>query len=349
MTFGSKNADGRVEDVAVRVQMSGKKQHLLLLHRAYILLVSLGFFYQIVAICDLYFKYATSSQFLQDARDRQPLPDFSLCFRYPEIMNESSKSNIKDPVGSPSDRFFKPDDILSGHTVMKIFDSTPDPSQLMAKCFLRDPENPHRIINRTGIDCLSLFEVQKFFMQEFLCYRTRVRNSSYISFGRVSHTIFFGNVFYIMVLSETFDKSFALKPVVFNGFVPLVSRNYAPLVIRFSDFGTPDARITSNMYRLSYQALEFHLKPLPYDTKCNPDINQSKCLQACIINETKAQIGRVPFTEIIMEPFDMLPLTYSDALSLEENVTRIESFCEAKCWKRTCNYDYTVTTVDSSL
>ena len=87
----------------------------------------------------------------------------------------------------------------------------------MEKCFQRDPTNPHTITDEIGTGCSRLFNISKFYMQEYICYRIQVRNKAAISFTRVAHSLFFGNTFYVVVLNPVFANAYAIMPIIFTG------------------------------------------------------------------------------------------------------------------------------------
>ena len=87
----------------------------------------------------------------------------------------------------------------------------------MEKCFQRDPGNIHTVTNQFGSGCMSLFDVRKFHMQEYMCYRIRARDKTPVSFTRVAHSLFFGNTFYLIVLNPVFNRAYAIMPIVYNG------------------------------------------------------------------------------------------------------------------------------------
>lgn len=211
----------------------------------------------------------------------------------------------------------------------------------MEKCFQRNSDSPHTFTNRFGQDCMEMFDIIKFYTQEYICYRIDLKDSRAISFSRVAHSLFFGNTFYSLVLNPIFNNAYAIMPIVYHGDMPLVSRQYAPTIIRLSDYGVSNASVISNMYYMRYSWMEFRLRPFPYDTDCDPHVNQAKCLQACITHGIREATGKMPFTEIIVEAVDLKHLSYPDLYSMQENITSVENDCATKCRKRTCRYDYT--------
>lgn len=194
-----------------------------------------------------------------------------------------------------------------------------------------------------------MFDIKKFYTQEFICYRIKLKRQTDVSFGKVAHSLFFGNTFYFLVLNQVFNNAYAIMPIVFNGNYPRVSRNYAPTIIRLSDYGVVNATAISNMYYMRYSWMEFRLKPYPYDTNCDPHVNQAACLQHCIIAGIMETTGKVPFSELILDPVDIQHLGYEDLYSMQENITSVEDMCETRCRRRTCTYDYTSTYAQEAM
>ena len=89
-----------------------------------------GCVFQVYQVCDLYFHYGTTSQFLQDANDRLPPPDFAFCARYPELMKTAvfrSQEEAVANVRTTEEEFQNLITLFSQHTLKQIFDLTPSP------------------------------------------------------------------------------------------------------------------------------------------------------------------------------------------------------------------------------
>ena len=102
---------------------------MVILRLMYALACVAGCVYQVALVCHLYFKFETTSKFLQDVSDRTSPPDFAFCARYPELMR-SATFRPESEVGirkTTEEEFVNLIQLFSEHSLDQVFDETPPP------------------------------------------------------------------------------------------------------------------------------------------------------------------------------------------------------------------------------
>ena len=129
----------------------------------------LGLVYQIEEIVSIYLEFRTIAEItISVPSDIEP-PDLSVCFRYADII-DVTQLNAAHNVTLKSDRRNYINPIQSLVTIKDIFMYTPGEDNVFRKCSSRPPHD-YNLNEYNGSDCYTSFNVSKFVMQEFVCYR----------------------------------------------------------------------------------------------------------------------------------------------------------------------------------
>ena len=299
-----------------------------------------------------YFRFQTNAQIKPTLSTLTVTPNVAICARYTDIL---MYDRLERETGIIRRRSSVWQEVLKTQSMLsQIFHLTPSADKLLSRAGIRRNDSfllSHCVSSR---DCTrAIFNVSKFFLQEFMCYR--------IAFQREIRTdadmaAFAGNSRHILLsvhLSpDVMSGADALKVIVHTGQLPHLSKDYAPIVDRFSDF---DARtIHTNSFAFSYATSQVSLKQAPYDTDCQPVSGRSRMdHHMCMLRLLPRLAHRVPFTGILLENRQMMDvphLSYYDLTnhSMARLVQQTEQRCSLIHRQPACDFDFTITTLHQS-
>jgi len=95
------------------------------------------------------------------------------------------------------------------------------------------------------------------------------------------------------------------------------------------------------------------LLPFPYDSNCSSQVkdSMSRCNFKCLMTRLR-KFNRIPSTEVVLDPHDMVPVTPSD-LNVEidpdraENISKVHRDCSELCKKPKCYFNFTMTHLET--
>lgn len=332
-----------------------------------------------------------------------PAPAVTACYRYTDIMNQAkftakfgytindSGSIIQNAdipktgipkVGIPKQRSLDDESIRfvqSMLSVRDIFALTPPTDDAIQACKLRTPasftiteidsKNPE---NKNDADsCLSYFNVTKFFLLEYICYR-------YIYKGKDASTLFTfdelanspagpgtiyeitpGDAFSQYMITKMISHEASTYPYEATAFSPVMDRDDGTVKLDAKSGGTVEELNPAANFILTYFSLkEQRLEP-PFETNCfdysaikNP-VTESKidCHQMCVMNATIDAYDRVPFSSIIVRPFEQRVLSYNDLQNktMLDQLLAIHKRCNEICEKPDCIASTTFTKIRTRM
>ena len=298
--------------------------------------------YHVGKISSKYFRYETLTNLQMNAPKQVAPPGFSLCIRYTEFLRGR---NLKYSIWTES----KEEQYYRNVTVRQIFNNTPPGDQLFAECKIREPRS--YIVRRYLTNqCLKYFDILKYYVQEYICYRFSPTMNGTIDFGRISSAFTYSTMAYEIGLPlKLFNVTLMFRGIVHSTDVlPFVSIQYSPEFSR-------KRPLAYNYYRFTGIQVNNRLLQPPYSSQCitNHDGNQGieDCYKECIVTKTLARWRMFPFTEIITEnePVYNLNFTHLTTFDLIHNETlaheydTIETQCEYRCRFPYCDNTVTVT------
>ena len=292
----------------------------------------IGLVWQVVRVCDSYFRFETATMVQQLLGSRLLLPNIAICSRYIDTTSES-----------PVTRSFEEHRAFAReHTLADLFSLSPDARDALSECRIRSREVPYLMHWHPATTCHQLFNVTRFVMQEQLCYQFSWRQPQVIFQGRVAHSILNGGDFYSLSLCHSLNRFFLVKPILFTGLAPFSSRYLAPGITRRSSESLASVPY-SNLYSLQYELFEFELLPPPYDTECIPFFGHYSCTRRCMIERTMDRFGKLPFSEIIYEDDERTRFHQLDPEDMAQgNNSRdydlIVEDCGRRCRRFPCRY-----------
>lgn len=319
----------------------------------------LGFWYQVYEICDIYFAYEVTSELTLTVPDALHMSDLSLCFKYIEIFDLERYNRIHGPTdGQPL--FRKTDNLTNVQylqtlfTVRQLFEFTPSEENVLSECIVRNPGyySYRRLFES---NCSNMFEVSKFFIQEFICYRFKlIINDGQHQFRNPAYALTYPNSLFILTLNTTnFMESDSIKAIVHaSESYPTRSVAFSPVIFR--EYNRTTKQADFNYFDLTYMYIVHDRLPYPYTTDCR-DYSSDKldnrlaCVNNCLRDACIAAFNKIPFTVITSTPDDIKPISPLDIANetFSVQLRAIEKECIGKCSKMDCNERYAVTKVTS--
>lgn len=295
---------------------------------------ALGFAFQALQVCQMYFTFQTSTQIVFEDRDIMTVPSASFCYRYLDILNNESMQ--QDGV-SMNVKFY-----LSNLTIMSIFKYTPNPEETLHSCGIRQASSAGRLMSSTldKATCLNHFNVTKYYTQEFICYNYDMINYTSYSLDQVSHSTQY--TFQIYYLNMNFiDQKLMVVTLSTEKSLPLYSRTFGKHVwMRIYQ-----SNVRLDLASLEYRLNEVHLLEAPYDTRCRREGSQ-ECKTKCLIERFK-EVKRFPSTEMTIDPVALQHTTPGD-----DNDDQMRNFgnvvysnCRSKCQREKCTISTCYTSV----
>lgn len=305
-----------------------------------VLFAILGCSFQLQSIFVTYFKYSIGTKLISD--DDKKFMDtmsLSICTPYADILDYKKLLQLKQidmRKLTRLDKLMKTQDVL---TVKEIFDLTPDEKAIVNYCALRYPST--RIFTRTNnaTTCNTLFNVTKYYTQEFMCYMITPKEID-IPSSTLFTTIDSPGEIYLVGLRDEFSSMLHyIKFIVHSSGLPYTSKRYA----RMSHERKPD----STMFHMFYRHHFLHMLGFPYhEFICSdtPDIHID-CIEHCVMNKSIYQFNRVvhDLDTVIRYKFKHISKTQVSDPTVSSAVDDILKLCSRKCNLVYCHLDRTTT------
>ena len=308
----------------------------------------IGLLAHVFLISRRYFAFETSTKVIIDTDCPIEAPTLSFCIRYMDLMNATAlleRFDITINGTTPTfEKYYKQSGKLK---LTDIFDNTPTGEEIVDSCMIRKANQNRRVLRSTKDKqtCFNFFNITKYYMQSFMCYRFMAANASIaFSLHELAHSYNYEYSIYAIRLLEELAHVESVLLILNYGPFPYLSRSFGAL--RKTKF-TENSNERPNEYFVQTKVTEVRLQPPPYDTACDPDFDQSSKSE-CIINGMQEQgLGRVPNTEIIRRPYDLPHVLYND----DDNETfrnianKVYTDCYEKFKQSKCNYSIAATDV----
>lgn len=287
-----------------------------------------------VHISDQYGRYTTVSRFSRRVPDLMPPPNIAICLRYVDVLNYSliPTSNSEEGEQLP--------------TITDIMTYSPNPEQMVTGCQYRKPKS-EVYYKATGPECLKIFMITKFYLEEFICYKIEQVDQELLSFEGISQSLSEPGVIYDIIFDRTIMKSSRMKIIVFYGIYPIFSKrlsNTFDVMLRENS-----TSLYHNTFLASFSFFDVLLLPPPYDTGCNSSLDEGldECYLKCMDVALKP-LNRTPFSILTWKPapkihFQIDDFKYPDRMSLFDVK---DKDCRAPCSNNYCYLNYSVTEIE---
>lgn len=287
-----------------------------------------------------------------DVPENWKSPNASFCPRYLDVFDKKAYKLKQTVVNFFTSRLSE--SIIyqqTLYTVADIFKYTPPEEDVFLRCFVRN-ETTYNYVQREGKACYELFKVDKFYHQEFVCYRFSLINIASFDFKKSAYALNFPGVFYLVELNtKYFNDTNFLKAIVHRTSFPAKTSAFAPV---FSRKHSSQSSANLNYFKLSYYSVTQERLEAPYKTQCTDyskqgHISRRRCANDCVDKRTTEELDRVPFSTITTRPILLKHVSYRDIenRTFSLHYQQIESFCRKRCILVDCKEVYFVTQVSA--
>ena len=303
----------------------------------------IGFTAQLAQVSMQYFAYRTTTQVTLSTPEAIKFHTISLCIRYSDILDTES---VQRDTGIVWNRNWSDwqvaFDMESLLTVDQIFKYTPSHRSILRECMYR-ADNWTFVMENRGHVCERLFQIRRYFTQEYMCYSFERTNDALISVLSVTRSTFAQFLMYELFLDHRFDHVNRINVASFDGDIPYFSRD-------FSASFYLDSLGNRNYIEVISADYQIDLLPAPYDTRCTRCYNQQqcdrhRCFPDCLIRR-HATLNRVPAATIVLSPINMTVMSRIDLMNktILNMVRDIFFACERSCAYTACRTQYSKTT-----
>jgi len=317
-------------------------------------------------VLSIYLKYETTTSLMVGDEHVMPMPSLAECFLWTDILDRSRYKEYNISKEKPLTDM----QVIHERNTLKvgeIFNLTPKTNELIKSCQIREEDSYQVISLESSSECHQHFSVEKFLMQEYMCYLIQLKNIRKFRVIRAQQSMNYVRLLYEIFLNKKFDSgnemysiSFAKSIVGFFGYkievddrqdLPFYSRNFGQVSLRFSS----EKELKRNVFFVSNQMSRTLLQPYPYDTDCVQGSGRWSCLRLCL-KEKLLKINKVPFTSMTEETelehishlYPIKPIDFMNK-TLRDFLFKSESFCSKKCSRRPCRLFFTKTLLHSFL
>lgn len=247
---------------------------------AYQLLCHLALLANLIYLTNKYFSYDVDSNVGFYTPVNITLPKLSLCFDLNTIIGGHERI-IFHQVGPQ----------YKGYQDKYIFRITPGAHEIVTKCALRDETSDQMKCVQNAIQCLDIFNIERYRMQGLMCYRFQVKEPQTFSFNSLVFSLNEPRLLYKLVIGGPLNKGHAIVPLIHFEELADVDRTFLKELF--------PSRKDNEIFYLEYDLYEISRLPHPYTTKCGPD-PLLRCYYKCLAH-LYAQQGLVPSTGISYE------------------------------------------------
>ena len=312
--------------------------------RRFVLLCSvIGFIVQVTQVSMRYFSFTTTTKILMAMPEYVIVHPVALCIRFTDIIDRGKlfkETGIKLHTEKGIEKAMEDETKL---TIEQIFDYTPDTEHAISECTFR-PDN-WSIRRGEAEICRQIFNVSKFFTQEYMCYKIRERQTRLMQMEAVTRSTFSKSSMYTIYMNSSFNDADFVTPILFTNILPTESRHHAPLLGFLKDRSERAIKTRAFLY-LTPADVMTHLLESPYDTKCirvDPE-TAAMCMLNCL-NRGYAPFNRVPGYELLETKYKLKPLSTLDVMDPAKGpkIMHIHAECDEKCRINACEGGFTVT------
>lgn len=299
----------------------------------------LGFVYQVEMISYSFFKYETVTRIDNKIRESMAAPNLALCFRYIDIVDKARLKRDANIIMNPKKTLQAVTENESKLTVEQIMEFSPPANNCINWCLYRQGDSVRINTYHSHNECARYWKIDKFYMQEFICYRFGKKHNDNYTFEVVAHSLQYTHTLFGIGMMKTFNSVESFMAIVYYGKYPYVSRDYTSITSR--------SKVASNKYYLTFSRTNYLKQPAPYDSMCIPGVSlQDKytCMRDCLRNRL-SKIGRVPFSEMFDKRW---PYKHINMFDLQNETTfqllnESNNACLDKCEATACYGDFTTT------
>lgn len=226
-------------------------------------------------------------------------------------------------------------------TLFDIHKLTPLATDLMVRCKISLP-GTYRRQALNGSNCSKYITVDKYFKQQYMCYRFVLNDSRTARINsRLKRSLEETGMFYEIGLDLDIlaDVDIMEVSLYTSRLYPRANKAFAVHMARELNFKTKQLKF--NYFPVTFWRKFNYLLPPPYNTNClnyNSSqmtfMSQGHCIDGCLIANLKKRMGRIPFTALTRDHYKYPPLS-AKLLKIGANAKLVDGL-EKQCIK-TCN------------
>ena len=301
-----------------------------------------GCSYQMIGMSRQYF--ITGTTITIDIVDSILSPDLSVCIRYTDII---------DLPLTPQQRLNTTliRSIQRDLTIDQMFRLTPSEDKIIKSCFHRRPGSYRVIELNNATDCYQVFNVSKFYTQEYMCYRFHIiggdnETSMTFNYSKITFSLTHAGLFFGIHLDSTIIPEANLIKFVLHETLTF------PLdTIAFSSsiFLKVNGTNKYDTIKLDYDLIEIFRFHPPYDTNCRTYAEYEEMRKLCINNCLKEHIifkmQKLPFTVCENQSLNIQPIDDKDIENefFSRRLNYYESKCMKQCGQQACEEEFYTT------
>lgn len=244
------------------------------------------------------------------------MPKTTLCFSIYFLLGGEVESGYSFDADEPP---------LSNTTFNQVFGQVPPASSILASCRYRDFELDILKEETDPSACYNVFQVTRFQMQSFMCYRFTFNVAPQYSYHAIVNSLYEPRELYHLNISTSLSEQKIIFPLIHVDELPDDDRS----------FNQPSFRESDTLFHVSYDVYESYSLPPPYDSNCF-ELSKVGCFQDCM-DKLYKKFGYSPDGGIVMENTAesfLKPLSIKNDL----NNTMFRKTCYNKCQYRGCEY-----------
>ena len=319
------------------------------LHFAFVIFCVLGFSYQIFKVLSSYFMYPTATTTTVKMPDKLEVPAVSLCIRFGDLIRADDGQLTYQMNDTRRQEHLE--HVKETMTLKDIFDKTPDTTNLISNCLHRHPFF-YQVMELNETDCSDLFNITKYFIQEFMCYKFQLSeqaSQALFNYQQIAFSLRYPGLFYGLYLNpDLIEGANFIKIVVHrNRSYPHDSMAFSPTFYRVAN-----REPKYNHAKVVYTFLTTILLPPPYQTDCRVYVpgggGRKPCINDCIQQHVRKMTGKYFFGRVSDEPLSEQILSERDLLNktFENKLDQLEDECiDTICRQQACYDRYYLTTV----
>lgn len=289
---------------------------------------TIGCFIQLLSSIQSYFKYQSVTEAQYIVPQMITLPNLSICPRYYDISSSQKVCN------SDHCDLYKKRDILDEMSLSTMFNVTPSPYELVLDVGIRRGEILSGLDRCYGEkSCGEYYTVDKFYTQEYMCYRV-LHYTKPTTFVGCALATGMPGWFASYRLSKNISRDIqCIQLVVHSDPFPNFERFYTRYKLTYGN--------GFNML-ISYTKYSFAQLGYPFnDYACGTYEEYFNCSNSCMIKRSLESFQKVPHNIVHPNGNDHLHITEKDVRKpgKDADLTAIISACKEECKVRPCSYD----------
>ena len=272
----------------------------------------------LIYVSSKYFIYDTDTSVGFYSSINITSPNLSLCF------------DLNTIVGGYEPMMFYPHKpYYVGRKDRFLFSKVPKVDKILRKCAYRDSQVDQFKYASNGSNCLNIFNIKRYRMQNLMCYLFQVIEERTFNLNALSFSVNEPRLLYKLVIDAPLNAAG-------HTVVPLVHFDELAEVDRMFMKEIYPSRRKNQLYYLNYQLFEIYRLPSPYKTHCGAD-PLIRCSYKCMTRRY-AELGLTTCSGYSLEAFATATSKVIDC-TINSNLKDLLEYIDDLCLYKTCKYE----------